>query len=118
MKALSYDDVLLRPQYSDITSRAEIDISTNLGEGLILKTPILASPMDTVSEAAMAMATAREGAAAIIHRYNTVEQQMGHIQRAHNIGGDINIGAAIGVTGDYIERATRAFDARCYILVH
>ena len=111
MKALSYDDVLLRPQYSDITSRAEIDISTNLGEGLILKTPILASPMDTVSEAAMAMATAREGAAAIIHRYNTVEQQMGHIQRAHDIGGDINIGAAIGVTGDYIERATRAFDA-------
>jgi IMP dehydrogenase len=110
MKALSYDDVLLKPQYSDITSRSEIDISTNLGEGLILKTPILTSPMDTVSESAMAIAIASEGAAAIIHRYNTLEEQARHIQRAHAKGGDINIGAAIGVTGDYVERASAALE--------
>jgi len=105
-KALSYDDVLLRPRYSDITSRAEIDIGTNLQDGLTLKTPILASPMDTVSEAPMAIAIAREGGAAIIHRYNTIEHQARQVQSALSVGGDINVGGAIGVTGDYLERAT------------
>ena len=50
--ALSYDDVLLVPQYSDIRSRSEIDIGTSLGKGLNLKLPIFSSPMDTISEKA------------------------------------------------------------------
>ena len=109
-QALCYDDVLLRPQYSDIQSRAEIDIGTNLGAALTLKTPIFASPMDTVSEAAMAIALGREGGAAIVHRYNSLEIQSRHLRTASDVGGDINIGAAIGVTGNYLERAIRAID--------
>jgi IMP dehydrogenase len=110
-KALSYDDVLLKPQYSDIHSRAEIDVGTNLGGGLTLKAPIFASPMDTVSEAPMAMALGREGGAAIIHRYNTVEQQARQVQAARDVGGNIHIGAAVGVTGDYVERAMAVVDS-------
>ena len=53
-KALTYDDVLLVPQYSDIESRSEASLTTDLGRGVELELPIIASPMDTVSEADMA----------------------------------------------------------------
>ena len=55
-RAHSYDDALLVPQYSDIRSRSEIDISTDLGKGIALQLPIFASPMDTISEGAMGSA--------------------------------------------------------------
>ena len=51
--ALAYDDVLLVPQYSDIYSRLEVNLTNNLGE-LEFALPIIASPMDTVSEFDMA----------------------------------------------------------------
>ena len=50
IEALTYDDVLLLPHYSDIRSRSEVDISTDLGNGLKLGLPIISSPMDTVTE--------------------------------------------------------------------
>ena len=50
-KALSFDDVLLLPQYSDISSRRDIDISAELAPGVRLNLPIIASPMDIVSMA-------------------------------------------------------------------
>ena len=70
-QSLSYDDVLLKPQYSDIRSRTEVSTQVDLGNGLILRVPILASPMDTISEAPMAVALGLYGGAAIIHRYNS-----------------------------------------------
>ena len=107
MTTLSYDDVLLQPQYSDIRSRSEIDMTTDLGRGLVLATPIFSSPMDTVTEGRMAVALGESGACGIVHRYNTVACQQGLVGRAlalsRNTG--INIGAAIGITGDYLERA-------------
>ena len=54
-KGLSCDDVLLVPQYSNIESRSEIDIGNNLGD-TVLRVPVIASPMDTVSGPAMAKA--------------------------------------------------------------
>ena len=50
-KGLTYDDVLLVPQYSDIKSRKEVSLETDLGGEVELGLPIIASPMDTVSEA-------------------------------------------------------------------
>jgi IMP dehydrogenase len=105
-KARSYDDVLLKPQYSDIESRAEINLNTNLGAALILGCPIISSPMDTVTETAMAMALGAHGGAGIVHRYATVERQQNLVRRAkEGAEAPIPIGAAIGVTGDYMERA-------------
>ena len=103
--ALSYDDVLLVPQYSDIKSRGEIDISTDLGHGLKLTLPVLASPMDTISEEQMAIAVDKSGGAAIIHRYNSIEEQERMVAAAVS-GAQDNVGAAVGVTGDYLERAS------------
>ena len=106
-KARSYDDVLLAPQYSDIRSRSEIDISTDLGKGIILQLPIFASPMDTISEGAMGSAMAKVGASAIIHRYNTIQEQMNEINRVESPS---IVGAAVGISGDYLERASALVD--------
>ena len=107
-KTYSYDDVLLVPQYSDVRSRSEIDISTDLGAGVELQLPIVASPMDTISESAMAAAMAKAGSTAIIHRYNTIEEQVKHINQ---VSQPAIIGGAIGVSGDYIDRAHALVDA-------
>ena len=84
--ALTYDDVLLLPQYSDIRSRSEVAISSDLGNGLELALPIFASPMDTISEVMMAEAMHHAGSAAVLHRYNTVGQQTEMIRAAKNAG--------------------------------
>ena len=106
-KAYTYDDVLLVPQYSDIRSRSEVDISGRLGE-LKLTLPIISSPMDTVTESEMARTMRSEGGVGVIHRYNTIEQQA----RLVNLFKDktldartAKIGAAVGVSGDYLQRA-------------
>jgi len=103
-RGLSYDDVLLVPKYSDIESRSEIDITTDLGNNLSLTVPILSSPMDTVSGAEMATALSKIGGASILHRYNTVIEQAGMLSQATD-NGATNIGIAVGVSGDYLERA-------------
>jgi len=112
---LSYDDVLLVPQYSEIASRSDIDISTDLGRGIKLLLPVIASPMDTISEASMGIAMHRAGGSAIIHRYNTIEEQVHEIktiQSLHNGNWeDLMIGAAVGVSGDFLDRATALYDA-------
>ena len=105
-KTLSYDDVLLVPQYSDIRSRSEVDIGTPLGRGLDLALPLFASPMDTISEGAMAHALDASGGAAIIHRYNTVEEQATIVAAAKEQNSKIRIGAAIGISGDYLQRVS------------
>ena len=109
-RCLSYDDVLLVPRYSNIQSRAEIDISVDLGRGLALPLPILASPMDTVSEEEMACAMNAAGGAGIIHRYNSVVEQIQIIDKAVQLGAT-SIGVAVGVSGDFTRRAQCAMQA-------
>jgi len=105
---LSYDDVLLVPQYSDIRSRAEINIGTDLGNGLSLTLPIFSSPMDTITEVAMVNSMNEHGGAGIIHRYNTIEEQADMLRAVDR---PTQAGAAIGITGDYLERASAVVDA-------
>ena len=104
-ETLSYDDVLLVPQYSDIRSREECDTSTVIGPGVELKIPIISSCMDTVTEAEMAAALARMGGLGIVHRYNTPEDQAELVRSAVVNSGGGPVAAAIGVTGDYFKRA-------------
>ena len=109
-EALTYDDVLLVPQYSDIRSRSEIDISTDMGNGLRLELPIFASPMDTISSNQMAQAMCMEGGAAIIHRYNTPKQQSELVANARELGAK-KVGFAVGVTGDFLTRTGACLNA-------
>ena len=111
---ICYDDVLLVPQYSSIESRKEINIGNFLSDTRFL-TPIISAPMDTVTEVAMAIQMSRCGGLGIIHRYNTIDEQVKLIKRALAVGAK-NIAAAIGVTGDYIDRACALYDAGLRII--
>ena len=70
-KAVTFDDVLLVPQYSDIISRKTITIGSSLDANLKFEIPIISSPMDTVTGWHMAMAMSESGGLGIIHRYNS-----------------------------------------------
>jgi len=104
-EAVTYDDMLIVPQYSDITSRSDVDITSYLGHKEFAL-PIIASPMDTVSETQMALTMSRAGGLAVLHRYNTITEQQEMAKEVVNYtdwAGQVS--AAIGVTGDYLERA-------------
>ncbi len=79
--ALTYDDVLLVPQYSDVESRRTLSMQTQLTRKLALQIPIVSSNMDTVTESEMAIALAREGGIGIIHRFMRIEEQVQQITR-------------------------------------
>jgi IMP dehydrogenase len=79
-EGLSFDDVLLVPCATDITP-AEVDPRTVIAAGITLRTPILSSPMDRVTEARMAIAMAREGGLGIIHRNMSPERQAQEVDK-------------------------------------
>jgi len=77
---LSFDDVLLVPQRSGVLP-AEVDVSTQLTADLELNIPIISSAMDTVTEAGLAIALAREGGIGVIHRNMSIAEQADHVAR-------------------------------------
>ena len=103
MTSMSFDDVLLVPRYSDIESRKVLTTSNKLGS-IGLGLPIISSPMDTVTETRMALAVDNHGGLGIVHRYNSIDEQATIVKE---LSASIckNIGAAVGVTGDFLERA-------------
>lgn len=132
--ALAYDDINLIPSYSDIESRQNIDLSTQLTTNYRIRVPLIASPMDTVCDSEMAIAMAELGGVGIIHRFMSIEEQSAQVQRTnmavnagvaltyitsnkdmgeddifklnkHNRLHKAPISAAIGANGDYLERA-------------
>jgi IMP dehydrogenase len=104
MTSMSFDDALLVPQYSDIDSRKSLSTSNQLDDKVTLGLPIISSPMDTVTEVDMAFAMDTHGGLGIIHRYNRVDDQARLVKKAKLKGVD-NVGVAIGVTDDFLERA-------------
>lgn len=79
--ALSYDDVLLVPHRSDVRSRGDVDIASRFTRGLSLAVPVVSANMDTVTEAEMAVAMARAGGIGVIHRFLSLEDQVGQVRR-------------------------------------
>src|SRR5207302_8968431 len=109
--ALTYDDVLLVPCRSDVTSRRDVDTSTHLTRDLRLNIPIVAANMDTVTEARMARAMAHEGGLGVIHGFMPIEQEAAEVQRVkrpeetvggrylHTIAPTRSVGEAITLMG-------------------
>ncbi len=79
--ALTYDDVLLVPQHSDIASRRKLSTLTKLTRKISMQAPIVSANMDTVTESEMAIVMAREGGIGIIHRFMTIDDQVRQIGR-------------------------------------
>ncbi|HLC85958.1 MAG TPA: IMP dehydrogenase [Candidatus Nanoarchaeia archaeon] len=78
-EALTYDDVLIIPKYSTISSRKNTDLSTNLTIKIKLNIPMVSGNMDTVTESKMAIAMARLGGIGIIHRFMPIKDQVNEV---------------------------------------
>ncbi|MEP7254282.1 MAG: IMP dehydrogenase [Ferruginibacter sp.] len=79
-EGLTFDDVLLMPAYSQILPR-EVNISTQLTKTITLHVPMLSAAMDTVTEAALAIALAREGGLGILHKNMSIDQQADQVRK-------------------------------------
>ena len=79
-EGLTFDDVLLIPQASDVLP-AEVDLRTTLCDGISLNIPIVSAAMDTVTESRLAIAMAREGGMGIIHKNMSVEEQAKEVDK-------------------------------------
>lgn len=79
-EGLTFDDVLLVPQYSQVLPN-DVDVSTNIAKGLRINIPIVSAAMDTVTDARLAIALAREGGMGIIHKSMSIEEQALQVDR-------------------------------------
>ena len=101
-EALTFDDVTLAPNYSNILP-SEVNTSIKLSKFLNLKIPILSSAMDTVTESKMSIALAKAGGIGVIHRNMNIKNQIFEIKKIKKNG--CIVGAAVGTSTQEYERA-------------
>ena len=85
-EGLTFDDVLLVPKFSDISSRSQTDLSTQLSRNISLNIPLISANMDTVTEASMAVAISREGGIGIVHRFLTIQEEVNEVLKVKRSG--------------------------------
>ncbi len=134
--ALTYDDIQLVPSFSNISSRKNIDLTTSVTKRYGLRIPLVASCMDTVCESEMAIAIAEMGGVGCIHRFMSIEQQVGEVKKTAdafvlspitdvwNINEvswkfmrRIPLMASVGANGDFKERAVALVEAGANIVL-
>lgn len=103
-KGLTFDDVLIVPAKSDVRSRRDPSLNSNLTKKLTLDTPIISANMDTITESDMAIAMGKLGGLGILHRFISIEEQVKQVMLVKEAGIKI-ISASIGVGDDFKERA-------------
>jgi len=85
-EGLTFDDVLLVPKFSDVSSRSETDLSTQLSRNISINIPLISANMDTVTESSMAVTIAREGGIGIIHRFLTIQEEVNEVLKVKRSG--------------------------------
>ena len=85
-EGLTFADVLLVPKFSDVSSRSQTDLSTQLSSNISLNIPLISANMDTVTEASMAVTIAREGGIGIIHRFLTIQEEVNEVLKVKRSG--------------------------------
>lgn len=120
--ALTYDDVNIIPQYSEIRHRQDIDTSVKLSNTLTLTAPVISSPMDSITEFEMAFAMAKCGGIGVLHKFLPIEEQRFQVKQLKlrsrlPENRRYPVGAAIGATADYLERAEELINANVDLLI-
>tara|TARA_B100001564_G_scaffold271414_1_gene233054 strand:+ start:30 stop:1109 length:1080 start_codon:yes stop_codon:yes gene_type:complete len=113
-EALTFDDVLLLPQYSSIVP-ANTNINVSLSKTINLKIPFISSAMDTVTESKMAIAIAREGGIGVIHRNLDIKKQCNEVKEVKK--NQLKVGAAIGTSQKELSRAKNLIDVGTDLIV-
>ncbi len=112
--ALTFNDVLLKPRYAGF-SRADIRLDTKVSKKLVLSTPVVSAPMDTVTESALAIALGQAGGLGIIHRNLAIADQVVEVRKVK--AKKLLVGAAIGSSEGYEQRVKALIDAGVDLLV-
>ena len=84
--ALTFDDVLLVPQYSNIASRKDVNLKTKLTKNIELNIPLISSNMDTITSAPMGIQMALFGGIGFLHRYCSIEEQVNMVKQIKRAG--------------------------------
>jgi IMP dehydrogenase len=116
---LCFDDILLVPQYSDVASRKEVDISAHIGgggKGISMSIPVIAAPMDTVCDGKMAYAIRKLGGFGIMHRYMSIDEMREELTFIRSTD-PVSLGVAVGAKGDYLERAFAAVSNGAHLIL-
>ena len=122
-QALTYDDIQLIPNYSDVQSRQEIELTTSVSKNWSINIPIVGSCMDTVTEFEMASTLMEMGGVGCIHRFMSIDEQVKQVKKlAAFRETDVSLShlpimAAVGVVGDYLDRAVALEEAGCNIIL-
>lgn len=114
LQGLTFDDVLLLPGISNFT-REKIDLSTRLTKKIKITIPLISSPMDTVTESAMAIALGKLGGVGVIHRNLTVAVQAREVTKVKKQG--LLAAAAIGASKGYEQRLNAIVKAGADLVV-
>ena len=113
-EALTFDDVLLLPRYSDILP-SDTKLNVQLSKNIKLKVPFISSAMDTVTESKMSIAIAKEGGLGIIHRNLSIKKQSNEVKKVKFL--KLLVGAAVGTNNDDIDRAKTLIDSGVDLIV-
>jgi len=112
--ALTFDDVLLRPRYAGFL-RSDINLSVQLTPRVKLASPLVSAPMDTVTEARLAIALAEQGGIGIVHRNLTIKDQAKEVAAVKAKG--FQVGAAVGSSSGFEERVKALVDAGADVIL-
>jgi len=122
-QALTYDDIQLIPHYSDVPTRQNISLTVPVSKNWSIDMPIVGSCMDTVTEFEMASTLMEMGGVGCLHRFMSIEEQVKQVKKLVSFrDSDVSMAhlpvmAAVGVVGDYLDRAVELEEAGCNIIL-
>ncbi|MDP3970661.1 MAG: IMP dehydrogenase [bacterium] len=113
-EALTFDDVLLLPQKSEVMPR-DVSLRTQLTKKIYLEIPLISSPMDTVTEANMAIAMGKQGGLGVIHKNLSPEDQLVEVEKTKQAG--VQVAAAVSVGEKAMRSAEALVEARVDVII-
>lgn len=103
---LTYDDVLLVPQHSEVESRNDVDLSTNITPNVSVDIPLVSAPMDSVTNAKLAQEMTSNGGVGVVHRSADLDERIRMVEEVDGV-----VGASVGVGEDECDAAWKLEDA-------